>query len=83
MKTLKIYTQHKPIKLAGHYPTISELYPVSSQGVEITKIWFAEIETFDYFNTRLELEKLGLTAHPANSREFDSREFTIFRETAR
>ena len=82
MKTLKIYTQQKPIKLADHYPTTCEVYTINSQGTKVSETWFSEINTDDYFNTRLDLEKIGFTAHPATSREVESKEYTIFRETA-
>lgn len=83
MKTLKIYTTLKPAKLAGHYPMTCEVYSINSQGAKISETWFSEINTDDYFNTRLDLEKLGFAAHPANSREIESKEYTIFREAAR
>ena len=80
MKTLKIYTQQKPVKLSDLYPKTCEVYTINSRGTKISEIWFSEINTDDYFKTRLDLEKIGFTAHPATSKEVASKEYTIFRE---
>lgn len=80
MITVKIYSQHKPIKINGHYLTTAETYNVSN-GVKSNSVWYSEIKTDNYFNTRTNLEKEGYTAHPASVKEIESSIYTIFKET--
>jgi hypothetical protein len=75
MAKLKIYSQNKPVKLTGHLETYN-----ISDGVKSNSVWYSEVITDNYFNTRTELEKEGYTAHPADSTEIASNNYTIFRE---
>lgn len=79
MKKLKIYSQHKPIKINGIYPLFAETYTININGTKSNSVWYSELETDDYATTRLELEKSGYTAHPASSKEIASKEYTIFK----
>jgi hypothetical protein len=80
MKTIKIYSQQKPLKINGS-PLTCEVYTVSSNGVKGSSMWYSELDTNDYFSTRLELEKSGFTAHPASTKEIENNIYTIFQET--
>ena len=80
MITIKIYSQQKPIKINGHYPTTAETYTVT-HGIKSNSVWYSEIKTDNYFNTRTELEKEGYVAHPASCKEIESTIYTIFKET--
>jgi hypothetical protein len=73
MTKLKIYTKNKPVTLTGHLET----YNISN-GVKSDSLWYSEVITDNYFNTRTELEKEGYTAHPADSTEIASNNYTIF-----
>lgn len=79
MKTLKIYSQHRPVKINGIHPLFAETYTVDINGVKSNSTWYSELETTDYYNTRVELEKSGYIAHPASSKEIESKEYTIFK----
>jgi hypothetical protein len=78
--TIKIYSQHKPLKINGHYPLTVETYNITN-GVKSNSVWYSEVSTDHYFNTRTELEKEGYTAHPASYKEINSQLYTIFKET--
>ena len=80
MKTIKIYSQQKPLKINGS-PLTCEVYTVSPKGVKGSSMWYSELDTNDYFSTRLELEKSGFTAHPSSVKEIESSIYTIFKET--
>ena len=80
MKTIKIYSQQKPLKINGS-PLTCEVCTVSSNGVKGASMWHSELDTNDYFSTRLELEKSGFTAHPSSVNEIESSIYTIFKET--
>jgi len=80
MITVKIYSQHKPLKINGHNPTTVETYNISD-GVKSNSVWYSEVSTDNYFNTRTELEKEGYTAHPSSVNEIKSSIYTIFQET--
>jgi len=79
MTKLKIYSQHKPLKINEHHPMTVEAYNITN-GVKSDNVWHSEVNTDDYFNTRTELEKAGYTAHPASVKEIESRIYTIFQE---
>jgi hypothetical protein len=81
MTTIKIYSKNKPLKIIGHNPTTVETYNISN-GVKSNSVWYSEVSTDNYFNTRSELEKEGYTAHPASYKEIDSQLYSIFKETA-
>jgi hypothetical protein len=76
MTTIKIYSHTKPAKINGHLET----YNINN-GVKSNSVWYSEVSTDHYFNTRTELEKEGYTAHPASYKEIDSQLYTIFKET--
>jgi hypothetical protein len=80
MITVKIYSQNKPLKINGHNPITAETYNISD-GVKSDSLWYSEVGTDNYFNTRTELEKEGYTAHPSSVKEIESRIYTIFQET--
>jgi hypothetical protein len=80
MITVKIYSQNKPLKINGHNPITAETYNISD-GVKSDSLWYSEVSTDNYFNTRTELEKEGYTAHPSSVKEIESRIYTIFQET--
>ena len=75
MTKLKIYTKNKPLKINGHL----EIYNIGD-GVKNNSMWYSECNTAAYNRTRTELEKEGYTAHPADSTEIASNNYTIFRE---
>lgn len=75
MTTIKIYSHNKPLKINGHL----EIYNIRD-GVKSNSVWYSEVSTDDYFNTRTELEKEGYIAHPASSKEIASHNYTIFQE---
>jgi hypothetical protein len=75
MTKLKIYSHNEPLKINGHLETYN-----ISDGVKSNSVWYSEVITDNYFNTRTELEKEGYTAHPADSTEIASNNYTIFRE---
>jgi len=80
MKTLKIYSTKKPI--GGYFTSpqiVCEVYKITN-GTKNNSSWYTEVATEDYFNTRIELEKFGFTAHPANSEELTDGLFTLFKE---
>jgi len=79
MITVKIYSQHKPFKLIGNYPTTVETYNIRN-GIKTDSLWYSEVNTNDYNLTRSELEKEGYTAHPASYREINSSIYTVFKE---
>jgi hypothetical protein len=74
MTKLKIYSQYKPVKLNGHL----EIYNISYGGGAGNRKFYSEISTDDYDTSRSELEKEGYTAHPADSTEIASNNYTIF-----
>ena len=76
MITIKIYSQHKPLKINGHLETYN-----ISDGVKSNSVWYSKFTTDSYFNTRTELEKEGFVAHPASVKEIESRIYTVFQET--
>jgi hypothetical protein len=76
MTKLKIYTKNKPVTLTGHLETYN-----ISDGVKSNSVWYSEVITDNYFNTRTELEKEGFIAHPSSVKEIESRIYTIFKET--
>lgn len=80
MKTLKIYSNNK---LINNYFTSSqvvfEVYNIIN-GTKNNCYYCTEVATEDYFNTRIELENSGFTAHPANSEELTDGVFTLFKE---
>jgi hypothetical protein len=76
MTTIKIYSQNNPLKINGHI----EAYNIS-KGVKSNSVWYSEVSTDSYFNTRTELEQQGYTAHPASYKEIDSQLYSIFKET--
>jgi len=78
--TIKIYSHTKPAKINGHHPITAETYNINN-GVKSNSVWYSEVSTDHYFNTRTELEKEGYTAHPASYKEIDSQLYTIFKET--
>lgn len=75
MTAIKIYSKNNPLKINGHLETYN-----ISDGVKSNSVWYSEVITDNYFNTRTELEKEGYTAHPADSTEIASNNYTIFRE---
>ena len=80
MKTLKIYSTKKPF--SGYFTspqTVCEVYKITN-GTKNNSSWYTEVATEDYFNTRIELEKFGFTAHPAHSEELTDGVFTLFKE---
>ena len=79
MITVKIYSQNKPLKINGHNPITAETYNISD-GVKSDSLWYSEVSTDNYFNTRTELEKEGYTAHPSSVKEIESSIYTIFQE---
>jgi hypothetical protein len=81
MKTLKIYSKRKPIKVNNLSPMIVESYTLSSQGTKIEIEWYTEIKTDDYFSTRIQLEGQGFIAYPSSSKEINDSIYTVFRET--
>ena len=80
MTKLKIYSQHKPLRINGHHPIAAETYNITN-GVKSNSLWYSEVTTDNYFTTRTELEKEGYTAHPASVKEIESSIYTIFKET--
>lgn len=80
MITVKIYSQHKPLKINGHHPITAETYNITN-GVKSDSVWYSEVSTDNYFNTRTELEKEGFIAHPSSVEEIESSIYTIFQET--
>jgi hypothetical protein len=80
MIKIKIYSQNKPLKINGHNPITAETYNINN-GVKSDSVWYSEVSTDNYFNTRAELEKEGFVAHPASVKEIESRIYTIFQET--
>ena len=80
MITIKIYSQHKPLKINEHYPITAETYNLTN-GVKSNSAWYSEVSTDNYFNTRTELEKEGYTAHPSSVKEIENSIYTIFQET--
>jgi hypothetical protein len=76
--TIKIYSQNK-LKISGHSPTTIHTYNIRD-GVKNNGMAYSEFNTDDYNRTRTELEKEGYTAHPADSTEIASNNYTIFRE---
>jgi hypothetical protein len=76
MTKLKIYSQYKPVKLTGHLETYN-----ISDSVKSNSVWYSEVITDNYFNTRTELEKEGFIAHPSSVKEIESSVYTIFKET--
>jgi hypothetical protein len=81
MITIKIYSQNKPLKINGHHPITAETYNINN-GIKSNSVWYSEVSTDNYFNTRTELEKEGYTAHPSSVKEIESSIYTIFQETA-
>jgi hypothetical protein len=80
MIKIKIYSQNKPLKINGHHPITAETYNINN-GVKSDSVWYSEVSTDNYFNTRSELEKEGYTAHPSSVKEIESSIYTIFQET--
>jgi hypothetical protein len=80
MKTIKIYSQQKPLKINGS-PLTCEVYTVNSNRVNGSSMWYSELDTNDYFSTRSELEDSGYAAYPASSKEIENNNYTIFKET--
>ncbi len=72
--TLKIYSKNTPLKINGHIETYN-----ISDGVKSDSVWYSEVSTDDYFNTRSELEKQGFVAHPSSVKEIESSIYTIFK----
>lgn len=79
MKRLKLYSKQKPVKINGIDPLFTETYTIDINGTKSDSVWYSELETDDYETTRLELEKSGYTAHPASSKEIESKKYTIFK----
>ena len=79
MTKLKIYSQHKPLKINGHHPIAAETYNITN-GIKSNSVWYSEVSTDNYFNTRIELEKEGYIAHPSSVNEIESSIYTIFQE---
>jgi len=80
MTKLKIYSQNKMQTINEHHPMTVEAYNIYN-GVKSDNLWYSEVNTDNYFNTRTELEKEGYTAHPSSVKEIESRIYTIFQET--
>lgn len=80
MITVKIDSQNKPLKINGYHPITVETYNIND-GVKSNSVWYSEVSTDNYVNTRTELEKEGYTAHPASVKEIESSIYTIFQET--
>ena len=80
MKTIKIYSQKKPFNMNGKMISC-EVYTVNSLGVQSGHVWYSELKVDDYFTTRLELEQIGFTAHPASTKEIENSIYSIFKET--
>jgi hypothetical protein len=78
MITVKIYSQNKPLKINGYHPMTAETYNISD-GVKSNSLWYSEVSTDNYFNTRTELEKEGYTAHPSSVKEIENSIYTIFK----
>ena len=72
MNTIKVYSKQKPA-----FPQTIETYNIIN-GVKSNSVWYSEIVTNAYLNTRTELEKEGYTAHPASSQEVTTQEYSIF-----
>jgi hypothetical protein len=79
VKRLKLYSKQKPVKINGINPLFAETYTLDINGTRSDSVWYSELETDDYETVRLELEKNGYTAHPASSKEIESREYSIFK----
>ena len=77
---IKIYSKNKPLKINEHHPMTVEVYNITN-GVKRDNVWYSEVNTDNYFNTRIELEKEGYTAHPSSVEEIESRIYSIFQET--
>jgi hypothetical protein len=78
MITVKIYSKNKSLKIIGHNSTTVETYNIS-KGVKSNSVWYSEVSTDSYLNTRAELEKEGFVAHPSSVKEIESRIYTIFK----
>ena len=72
MTRIKVYSTQKPA-----FPQTVEIYTVED-GIKSKSSWCSDINTTDYLNTRAELEQLGYLAHPANSKEITTQEYSIF-----
>jgi hypothetical protein len=72
MTRIKVYSTQNPA-----FPQTVEIYTVED-GIKNKSSWCSEINTTDYLNTRAKLEKEGYLAHPANSQEIITQEYSIF-----
>ena len=74
---LKIYSKQKP-----NFPLSAETYTIDINGTKSDSTWYSEIETDDYDTTKSMLEGIGYISEPANSREIENKEYTVFKEAA-
>ena len=72
MTRIKVYSTQKPA-----FPQTVEIYTVED-GTKSKSSWCSEINTNDYLKTRVELEQLGYLAHPINSQEITTQEYSTF-----
>ena len=72
MTRIKVYSKQKPV-----FPQTVEIYLVED-GTKSKSSWCSEIVTNAYLKTRVELEQLGYLAHPVNSQEITTQEYSIF-----
>ena len=72
MTRIKVYSKQKPA-----FPQTVETYNIIN-GVKSNSVWYSEVSTDNYSNTRTELEQLGYLAHPASSQEITTQKYSIF-----